>query len=292
MKNHFLLLMDHLALPAEGDAFLRQAGIEILSRYESNFNALIDELYERDFPMMEILPKAEALAKDYHEYTVRFVFLACTFQRMHKDYEAAGLSEELYWDTVSDLKSKALECKQLYDIWGTGTGAWYANFFRLKIFRLGRLQFEKAPFRGKEPVTVDGVTVQPGQSVYNVHIPSGGSISPEACEDSFQRAKAFFKEEPLILHCGSWLMYNENPKIFPSAKNVLAFREQFQIYESRPKPEGEDLWRIFGKDFDGDVTSLPQNTSMQKETAAWLSAGNQIGIGFGLKILKKTRKTP
>jgi len=285
MKNHFLLLMDRLALPTEGDAFLRQVGLDMISKHQPALEALIDELYSADFPLMDIMQKAWELEKDIDEYTVRFLFLACAFKRMHKDYETAGLSEELYWDTVLDLKSKALECKQLYDIWGTGTGLWYQNFFRMQIFSLGRLQFERSTFRGKEPVTVDGVTVLPGQTVYNVHIPSGGPMTPKACEDSFQRAKVFFKEDPLILHCGSWLLYNENPHIFPSAKNVLAFREQFQIYESRPKPEGEDLWRIFGKDFDGDVSSLPQNTSMQKETAAWLAAGKQIGIGFGLKVL-------
>lgn len=285
MKNHFLLFMDKMALPAEGDAYLRQIGLDIIAKHQIALESLIDELYARDFPLAEILQKAESLVQDQHEYTVRFLFLACAFQKMREDYRAAGLSDELYWDTVLDLKSKVLECKQLYNIWGTGTGAWYANFFRLRIFRLGRLQFEKSAFRGIESVCVDGVTVNPGDTVYNVHIPSGGSISPEACADSFQRAKAFLGEDPLILHCGSWLLYNENPNIFPSAKNVLAFREQFQIYESREKPEGEDLWRIFGKHFDGDVASLPQNTSMQKETAAWLATGRQIGIGFGLKIV-------
>jgi hypothetical protein len=277
--------MDKMALPAEGDGYLRQIGLDVIARHQCALEALIDELYTADFPLVDIMQKARALEKDMEEYTMRFVFLACAFQRLRADYKAAGHSDELYWDTVLDLKSKVFECKQLYGIWGTGTVAWYRIFFQLKIFRLGRLQFEKSPFRGKEPVTVDGVTVLPGQTVYNVHIPSGRSISPETCEDSFQRAKAFFKEDPLVLHCGSWLLYNENPHIFPSAKNVLAFREQFQIYESRPKPEGEDLWRIFGQHFDGDVSSLPQNTSMQKETAAWLAAGKQIGIGFGLKIL-------
>lgn len=285
MKNHFLLFMDKMALPAEGDAFLRQVGLDIISKHQPALEALVEELYATDFPLMDIMQKAWELEKSQDEYTVRFVFLVCSFQRLREDYKTAGLSDELYWDTVLDLRAKALECKQLYGIWGTGTGLWYRNFFRMQIFSLGRLQFERSAFRGKEPVTVDGVTVLPGQTVYNVHIPSGGSISPAVCEDSFQRAKVFFKEDPLILHCGSWLLYNENPHIFPSAKNVLAFREQFQIYESREKPEGEDLWRIFGKDFDGDVSSLPQNTSMQKETAAWLRAGKQIGIGFGLKVI-------
>lgn len=285
MKTHYLQFMDKMALPSEGDAYLRQVGLDIISKHESQLEALIDELYATDFPLVDIMQKARELEKDVEEYTMRFVFLACAFKRMREDYKTAGLPDELYWDTALDLKVKVLECKQLYGIWGTGTVAWYRIFFQLKIFRLGRLQFERSPFRGKEPVVVDGVTVMPGQTVYNVHIPTGGSISPEVCEDSFQKAKAFLKENPLILHCGSWLLYNENPRIFPSAKNVLAFREQFQIYESREKPEGEDLWRIFGKDFDGDVSKLPQNTSMQKETAAWLAAGRQIGIGFGLKIV-------
>lgn len=286
MKTHFLLLMDKLALPAEGDAYLRKLGLNMIATQQVALEALIDELYATDFPLFDIMQKAWGLAPEEEEYAVRFIFLVCAFKRLREDYKTAKLSDELYWDTVLDLRAKALECKQLYGIWGTGTGLWYQNFFRMQTFSLGRLQFERSAFRGKEPVTVDGVTVLPGQTVYNVHIPSGGSLSPEACENSFRRAKAFFREDPLILHCGSWLLYNENPHIFPSAKNVLAFREQFQIYESREKPEGEDLWRIFGKHFDGDVSSLPQNTSMQKETAAWLATGRQIGIGFGLKIVK------
>jgi len=59
MKNHFLLLMDRLALPTEGDAFLRQVGLDMISKHQPALEALIDELYSADFPLMDIMQKIE-----------------------------------------------------------------------------------------------------------------------------------------------------------------------------------------------------------------------------------------
>lgn len=65
----------------------------------------------------------------------------------------------------------------------------------------------------------------------------------------------------------------------------------YDIY--RTGEEDGDLWRIFNRMYEGDVTVLPEDTSMQRAYKNWLAAGNHAGWGEGIFYKKKeaVRKT-
>ena len=44
--------------------------------------------------------------------------LALASERLRENYRAAGLTDELFWDTIADLKFKLIECHDVYGIWG------------------------------------------------------------------------------------------------------------------------------------------------------------------------------
>ena len=53
------------------------------------------------------------------EYTLDFVFLIIASEIMHERYKDAGLSEELFWDTIMDLRYKFDECVACKETFGT-----------------------------------------------------------------------------------------------------------------------------------------------------------------------------
>lgn len=291
MWNHFDLFLQKASLPADAEEILTQAAQKVREQHSATWEDLIDEFYARDFPIVEFEEKflwPLANSDGIHPYTMSLLFLVCASAKLREKYTEAGYSDELYWNTILDLKTKALECQKVYGVWGVFVAFWYPIFFRMDLFRLGRLQFERSTFHGKMPVTVDGVTVFPGQPVYSVHIPSGLPLISAQCEESYRMAHSFFLSElrgkPLICQCDSWLLYPENPKIFTKADNLLAFWHTWYIYSSAEDPKGLNLWRVFGKGLDVGVENLPRNTSMQRDLAAWLEHGGTVGEGNGLRV--------
>ena len=103
-----------------------------------------------------IVPHMDALSErtGLHRHVVDFLFLALASERLRENYRAAGLTDELFWDTIADLKFKLIECHDVYGIWGTFVASWYPWFYTMHRFKLGRLQYEAVHFSGDTPVTI------------------------------------------------------------------------------------------------------------------------------------------
>jgi hypothetical protein len=123
--------------------------------------------------------------------------------------------------TVKDVLYKYRECKNVYGVDGIFAWEWYESILQLKNFSLGRLQFEVKEFR-LDAYEKDGKTVKKGDIVLSVHIPSTGEpLSKALCEDSYAKARAFFRNRlgflpPFV--CWSWLLYGKNKEFLMLAK--------------------------------------------------------------------------
>ena len=95
-------------------------------------------------------------------------------ERLRADYKAAGLSDALFWDTIADLKYKLIECRDVYGIWGTFVAFWHPWFYTMRRFKARPPAIRGDPVQNGTPVTLGGYTVQPGDTVYNMHIRPAG----------------------------------------------------------------------------------------------------------------------
>jgi len=158
----------------------------------------------------------------------------------------------------------------------------------MKLFALGRFQYIKGEFIAENPYVFKDITINPGDDVYYIHIPSGGSMTEENRYDSYKKAFKFFGKKEgdyLLLVCSSWLLYPQNKLIYPEKSNLMGFFNDFDIIRSREDEKPfPNAWRIFNKSYDGDVSVLPQETTLQKNFAKWLAEGNKTGIGYGVII--------
>lgn len=260
-----------------GAAVLARAEEEYAGNPDMDFSSYLEEL------------KAVCTEEKLTWETVSLLFYICLAPGLHAHYRRRRLPDAVCRDSLEDLKWKLLECRRVYGIWGSFVPHWFAGFFGLNRFTLGRLQFEPVPFPEeyeragrKKPA---GIT----NALY-VHIPSGVPLVHEDCLRSYRLAAAFFRDmfpdKTAAFVCNSWLLFPEHESFLPPRSRILEFMKDFDIYAACPDPEGTDLWRIFGRPDCSDTGSLPEGTALQRAYKRWLLAGGIPGIGKGVFFME------
>lgn len=280
--------MEKLSFPREAaEVFLNlnalfEGGAQKIKVLEAEF-----EVAKGDEQYKEILGKLSALAGEYETspYTMHLYFYMRLAKKLKADYESRRIPLEIFWNSMDDLRCKLYECRNLHDVWGTFVGEWFPMFYTMERFGIGRFQYEyhTFPFDYYEK---KGFALKKGDRVYNLHIPSSGSLTAEKRMSSYKAAYEFFRPElgegPLVLVCHTWLFYHKNDEFFPPGSNIIDFKSEFDIIDNKEQDVFEDSWRIFGKDFDKPPHLLPTGTSLQKAFANWFKAGGKAGEGFGV----------
>lgn len=237
----------------------------------------------------EILDQLTALSAqiDVHAYMLHLLFFIYCTPALYQRYEQRGIAEDIYWNSMADLRYKLIECHQVYGIWGSFVAKWFTPFFSLERFALGRMQYEPTAF-AHDAYTCKGFTLRRGDTVYNMHIPSAGPLTYQRRLDSYQKAFHFYKDQlgggPLPVVCHSWLLYPENKRFYPPSSNLMDFMDDFDLIDGKASPTFEDAWRIFGAQYKRPLDQWPQDTALQRAYVHWLGQGNQTGSGFGVLL--------
>lgn len=241
------------------------------------------EIYNSVYESLK--PLSEKYNTDFK--SIYMVFLLANLDKMKQIYREKNIDEALFFDMVKDLKYKLDECKKVHGIYGTMSFNWYYKIFSGEIVSLGRFQYQKDKFYGKN-YTWGDINLTSDDDVVRFHIPSSGPITREMRLDSYKKAFEYYgkkKGEYLVITCVSWLLYQENRIIYPEGSNLLDFMDDFDITDSveheNPFP---NAWRVFGMDFTGDTSILPDKTTLQKNYIEWLKSGNKVGSGLGVII--------
>lgn len=248
------------------------------------------ETYDRDIHMdyAAALKAVEEAAEEagVHRYAAGMLLYLCLTRRLGELYRQRGLDEEIYRGSCSDLLWKLRECREMYGVWGTFVAWWEPGFYELTRFALGRLQFELVDFPTGYGEPPQGMT-----RAINVHIPSCGRLRREEYLDAYRQAARFFAGafpgERVAFTCSSWMLFPPNRQLLGPDSGVVGFMSDYEIFASGS--ENGDLWRIFGREYDGDPSTLGEETSMRRAYKAWLSAGNSAGWGSGIFFLEKDR---
>ncbi len=264
-----------LAALAEGEARLQAGGTFMVTGEGTPY---------REFSL------ALSQESGVHIYTVELLMQLYAAQALYPVYQQRGYSDRMYWETMMDIPCKMQECFTVYGIWGTIAADWQQGFFRCKMFQLGRLQYEIFT------LPIDYKNYKAGHPAYNLHIPSGGSMSPRSVMDSLQQAYEFFRprltDGILPVHLHSWLIYPGHYEVYGEGSNLRHFYDLFDVFEPSEKPKNPYLWRVFGIERCDDYTTLPEQTSLQRRFKEYLVSGKCMGAARGMllfdgeKILK------
>lgn len=215
-------------------------------------------------------------------------FAKMTFH-MRELYKKNGYSDELWKASVRDLGFKNRECFEVYGEWGLFTD-WFHLFLELKIFSLGRLQYELDRYSMTNvPMVRHGIKLIPNETnILSIHIPSDGRLSEADVFDSFKKAYDFFKgyifDKKIIFQCSSWLLYPRMLEFMSPNSNLSKFINCFEILDMGLDPKFSNCWRLFGRDYSEGSKALTRNTTLQKQYAKWLDNGGIPGYGKGIIV--------
>jgi len=271
-KEFLLNAFDKIWANAEAKAEFER----ILGVYESNIKC--DQYKEILVPSQN----AGYLA-NVHKYTSGLLIYMCMTKHLKKLYEERGINDQIFYDSMLDLRYKLEECKVVRGMVGSFVAWWFPGFFDLTRFALGRLQFEVVKFGHN--YDKNGIKLTPDSKVINVHIPRTGTpMDKESCDAAYAQAREFFKEEagencPFICH--SWLLFPEHENILPKHTNVYRFFSEFDVFESGEN-EGDDLWRLFDTE-DRNPNRLPTDSSLRRNYVEHMKKGGKLGWGLGVR---------
>lgn len=241
--------------------------------------------------LRKMLADCEALEKEtgVHRYTLDLFFLLYCAQILRDRYRGRGFSDQLFVDSMMDLKWKLLECRQVYGVNGIFVGHWYGRFFDMTRFALGRLQFETEHFEA-EKYEQDGILVKKGDTVLNMHVPSSGPLTSEKVDEAFQLAAGFYRDLfpdgviPFVID--SWLLDPDLMKLLPEG-NTKEFTSRFCLLSYKKHEVFADGWRVFGGEWEKTPDMLPRKTRLQTAVADYLAAGGKLGEGYGILIWRE-----
>lgn len=247
--------------------------------------------YEQDSWMdfSNVIKLSDDLAQEtkVNPYTMYALTLILLAETCEKHYVANGIERDMWKQNFLDLKYKIEECKGVKGVIGTFCPEWYYRFFAATRFTFGKLQFEKDLF--PYTYTKKGITLHPKDIVINVHIPRTGTrLTPQDVDFACAEACHFFEEKyqlkPIVFVCNSWLLYPENKNILAVDSNLYNFINRFDIIEVKEDTEYKDVWRLFNKEYTGNVDALPNDTSLQRAYVDRIKSGKSLGLGFGVWI--------
>ena len=288
MKSYLFSLLERLPTSDEERAFFKQCVTRLFAEKPQLLSKAVDTYYTSDFQgeAVEALLQEGAETLEVSLKTMNLLLVAASAERLENTYRDRGYDIAMFTDFLRDLACKIGECWRWFGERGIPKVTyWYPLFFKLKLFALGRLQYEiyQRPDEDRE-ITVGGHTVLPTDKVYFIHIPGLGPLTKELRIDSYQRAYEFFKddfkENPCVFYCTSWLLYERNREFMPPTSNIVDFMNDFKIVKSFEVP-AQKYWWVFDVPYEGDASVLPRNSSLRRNMADWLASGGVPGGGDG-----------
>ena len=295
MREYLQWFFDSFEYPEEAgntlmaayDALYADAAVgarfdEILKRYEDSMECDIGKMIED----MGVLCEEASV----NEYTGKLLMHICMSRALREYYRKDGVDESIWRTCMYDLKYKTIECKLVHGVWGSFVCSWFNRFFKMSRFGFEKLQFETIEF--DKEFESNGVKLTPSMTLINIHIPrTGGRLDEESMKKAFDQAAVFFKEryqlERAVFHCSSWLLYPKNLEILSETANLRRFICLFDMYDDGVYDDYSQVWRLFDKEYEGDVDALPQDSSFRRGYADWIRKGIPTGYGRGVYVYDK-----
>lgn len=292
MKNYLVCFLDEFDYPAEAKEVLISAYDTVcenpttLDKFNENIALFNDKKFNNGDDVLVLLTDLADII-NVNKFTIHLLFYICLSKYTKELYKAQNISDQIFFDSMSDLKWKLLECHKMYGVWGSFVAGWFKGFFDMERFALGRLQFEKSEFN-YDSYAKNGYMINKGDLVINMHIPSCGALTQASCLDSYKQAYEFYKnrftdnDDIVPFVCDSWLLYPAHEEFLPNTSNIVAFLRNFEVVNTSIHENFGDLWRIFYKPYNNNINAMPRDTSLQKAYADWVSKGNPVGGGYGI----------
>ena len=223
-----------------------------------------------------------------HEYASALLIFIFMAKKLKEYYKEVGLSEEMYYITVCDLKYKAIECKLIKGIWGSFVAIWFAGFFECERFGIDNLQFEVIKC-GLE-YNYKGIELQKDTKVINIHLPrTGGRLDKNELDATLKKAQEFLAKrynlDTPVFYCHSWLLHKNIVGAFKEGSNLKYFADKFEMVYCGDYESYSEVWRLFDMDYTEDYSKFPADSSFRRYVIKLMEDKKAFGYGVGVFTL-------
>lgn len=250
--------------------------------FPKEFDALFDKMLKREDISDEILSKSYTELNDAGDYEINLIYSLAKCDDLKLKYKQASINDQIFADTIADIKVRSLICYEYTNILGIDLILWIANHLDLKLFKLGRLQFNFSP----SIVDCPEAGLKEGDNTIGVHIPKDEPFTPELWEKSFSMANEFFAKhfpeyEYKYFSCSSWFLSPDLDILLNEGSNILKFKKLFNIVSVTEKDIMLSFVFSWGATV-SDIDKFEAKTSLQKKIKEYIAEGNTLHSGYGI----------
>ncbi len=191
-----------------------------------------DTDFQNALSEIDIMPDSSINTYDIKEKDGRKNLLSYLYfcENLKEEYEKRGIGEDILLDTLYDIVIWLAKWSDLEGKLYLGETEWIKRHLKMKLFKLGRLQFCMA---GAE-CDIPQKNIKKGDNILEIHIPSVGPLSNDECRESIKMAKEFFKKyypeyEYKGFTCHSWLLDHNLKKHLDENTNIIKFQNMFEV---------------------------------------------------------------
>ena len=250
--------------------------------FEDKFDVLFDKILEREDIAEALLDKTCAELEEIGDREACLIYALSKCEELEKKYSEAGISNEIFMATISDIKVWTLDYYDRTNIFGLDQVMWIERHLDFTIFKLGRLQFEFSP----SLVDCPEKNLKKGDNTLGIHITRNEPFTPEKWEESFKMAKEFFEKyfpwyEYKYFSCSSWLLSPDLDIILDESSNILKFKKLFDIISVNENDIM--LYFVFGWGTKiEDIEKIEVKTSLQRKVKEYVLSGNKLHSSYGI----------
>ena len=136
------------------------------------------------------------------------------------------------------------------------------------------------------PVAEWTSVLEPGDPVFNLHIPAGSPMDVDQCGEAFRRAGSFFPtcfpEYAFRAYvCGSWLLDPQFEKALRPESNIVRFLRAVYLFPLADASGRQTVERVFGTP-EINLATAPRDTSLRRAIIGHLEHGGTWRAGGGV----------
>lgn len=246
--------------------------------YDNEFNHALEEYKISD--AIEI-GRYDITERDGRRNLLSFLFMC---EATEKAYKERGIDEKILLDTLGDIVLWTNVWSEVKGEMYLGELEWLRCHMRLRLFRLGSLEF----ISKKSPYACPELGLEKGDNVLDVHIPAGADLSPEAVKESLELAKEFYAKhypEFEFKHfiCYSWMMDTELSKLLNPDSKILKFQNMFTLVKSEEKENYSALKYLFKwNTARHNIRNAVCSSGFAEKMKSHILRGGKLNIGVGV----------
>lgn len=231
--------------------------------------------------LTSLLMKGKARKSDKLSPVAKLAIVLNALPDVYAKYKERGIPDEIFFDTFSDIKVWCDNAYAQYGVKGLVNIYWLAKHVSLKLFKIGRLQYEFSRFVILPHAKLKNIFRCPyriGEKCLTLHIQQGEKLLPSRCEESLRAANEFFKKyyPEYKYRCFTvitWLLNPEFENVLGSESNIVKFGKMFTLLGYVADSDMNER-RVFG--YKKDRKNYIADNALRKYTLDRINRGKPL----------------